>query len=179
MKQAFQEEMRRIEWEFEEEKIEVQALRDFGTLDIENYHLSLRKDDIIQLPLWLAEVLIDEGIVRYHRDQQVDLNRLLQISYDENKSSSLVELNTSMFIRRVKEEIRRLEQESGIMAVRKLTSMKGSFNKIMRARIKKIMTYAQSTDQESKNKRLFSAEEEWIYYRMRELFESWTDLLSD
>ena len=82
MKKAFQEEMQRIEWEFEEEKIEVQALRDFGTLDIENYHLSLRKEDVIQLPLWLADVLIDEGIVRYHRDQQVDLNRLLQISYD-------------------------------------------------------------------------------------------------
>jgi len=179
MKLAFQEEMRRIEWEFEEEKIEVRALEDFESLDIENFHISLRKDDVIQLPLWLADVLIEEGLVQFHKDPIIDLNKLLQISYDENKSTSLVELNTSMFIRRVKEEISRLEQENGIMAVRKLTSVKGSFNKIMRARIKKIMAYAQSSDQESKNKRIFSAEEQWIYYRMRELLESWGNLLSD
>ena len=176
MDEALDKELQRVIWEFREENVDVLVLQNLGPIDIDKFHLNLVQGQKNQLPLWIAETLEEEQIVQIKGFEEVNLSFILKLAYDETNSKRLSALNTSMFIEKIKDVIKRLENSSNINTVRKLTSVRGSFNTIMRQRFKKILNYTQGTNVAIKNKRYLSKEEEWLYNKLRELFETWGKL---
>ena len=181
MDEPLDKELERFTWEFQEEKVDILALKNFGPVDIDKVHLNLVRGKITSVPLWVAEILQEEEIVQINGFEEVNFAFLLKLAYDETKSERLTELGIPMFIEKVKNEIKRLENNPNknspnINTMQKQTSVRGSFNTIIRYRFKKILKYMQGTSSPIKNKRILTTEEEWLYGKLRDLFEIWMNL---
>jgi hypothetical protein len=171
----FVEELKRISWDFEEGFVDVRAKVNRDMMDLDGIKIKLIIGQITTVPYWVAEILADEDLIEFEMDKNLNVQTLSEFSHRESKERKLVELNSPLFIRRVQKVIEALESQHTVMSMRKLSAIKGSFNKIMRHRRKKILEYAITGEQESKIRLLLSAEEEWLFNRLNELLTKWPE----
>lgn len=174
----FRQEIKRISWDFEEREVEVLGLTNREMIDVDGIKIRLIEGQPMKVPYWVAEILVEEGLAAITDDADVNFRKLAELAHLEAQSKKLVALNSPLFLRRVAAEIKRLDSENNKMAMRKLSSIEGSLNKIMRHRMRKILTYARTGEQESKLKMMFSSEEEWLYKKLNLLLTEWPQLLS-
>ncbi|MHA2253007.1 MAG: hypothetical protein ACXAD7_21770 [Candidatus Kariarchaeaceae archaeon] len=131
----------RLNYELEEEPIPVIAMKDYLDLRIDGINLNLIKDQSTEIPLWIARILEESNIVSIRSDDIISPRSIRTIAHQEGEKRSLAEID-SLLYRRVRTEIGRLRKLGTANALRKLTSIEGSFNTILRLRYRKILNLA-------------------------------------
>jgi hypothetical protein len=161
-------------YDFEEEEISVLALKDYPDLRLDGMGIRLIKGQESKIPLWLAELLSDENIVKISVDDNISPRALKQLVHQENESRSINTVDSLLF-RRVRRYIEELRIKSTSSAYRKLTSIEGSFDTLLRTRFRKIINYATSGRLETKDRNSFAEEERWLFENLHNLFVSYRE----
>ncbi|RMG30161.1 MAG: hypothetical protein D6732_16685 [Methanobacteriota archaeon] len=169
-------ELKRIEFDFEEGIVHVIGKKDLDALDIDGINIRLVEGQSTKMPFWVAELLVQEGLAEFADDAEINYRTLAQLAHEEAREKRLAKLPTKLFIRRVRFEIERLSKERNRIALRKLASIEGSFNKIIKQRMRKLIQEALISSEETKNTALLE-EEEWLLNRLRALLNTWQESL--
>lgn len=169
-------ELKRIEFDFEEGIIHVIGKQDLPSLDIDGINIRLIEGQSTKMPFWVAELLVQEGMAEFADDAEINYRTLAQFAHEEAREKRLAKLPTKLFIRKVRFEIERLSKERNRIALRKLASIEGSFNKIIKQRMKKLIQEALISTDETKNSALLE-EEEWLLNRLRGILTTWQESL--
>lgn len=162
----------RLMYDFEEEDITVLALRDYPDLRLDGMGIRLIKGQETKIPLWLSEILADEKIVKISADDRISPRALKQLVHQENEARSLSQIDSLLF-RRVRKYIEELRGKGTGSAFRKLTSIEGSFNTLLRLRFRKIINYAVSGKLDPKDRNTLAEEEMWLFESLYDLFISY------
>ncbi len=178
MTDDFSLELKRIDFDFEESLVFVKGLKSLDPIDIDGINIRLVENQSTRVPLWVADILVREGYASYDDDADINYRTLAQLAHEEAKQKKLAHLPTKLFIKRAKFEIERLSKEHNKVALRKLASIEGSFNKIIKRRMKKLIQEAILASDEIKNQPNVLAEEEWLLNNLRRLLQSWQEALN-
>ncbi|OLS29124.1 MAG: hypothetical protein HeimC2_03190 [Candidatus Heimdallarchaeota archaeon LC_2] len=160
----------RLVYEFEEENIQVLPLKDYPELRLDGLEIRLIKGQETKIPLWVAEILANENYVKILIDDSLSPRSLKQLVHQENETRSLSPVD-SLLYRRVRKYIEDLHNKGTSGAYRKLTSIEGSFNTLLRLRFRKIINYATSGKLDSKDRNSLTEEEQWLFDNLHNLFE--------
>lgn len=160
----------RITYELEEEPVRVLPLETKTDIKLDGIQIQLIKDQEINVALWMAEILEKEGLVAIQSDEIVSPSSLNLIVRKEGDARSITQVSSLLF-RRVRIEIDRLRKENNTNALRRLASIEGSFNTIVRLRNKKILTMAFGGQLDSRTKNQLTTEELWLFQHLEGLFE--------
>ena len=161
----------RIAFDYEEDTITVLAIVDRPNLRFDGINVRLVKDKETQIPLWVAEILEEEDLVVIKSDKSISHSYMAELSHNEGSERTLSKLD-SLLYRRVRAEILRLRDTNTGTSLRKLTSIEGSFHKILRLRYKKILNLAM-IDLEKNGNLSLTSEEQWLYSQLHKLFDVW------
>lgn len=164
--------LRRLMYDFEDEEITVLALKDYPDLRLDGMGIRLIKGQETKIPLWVAEILANEKIVKISADDTISPRALKQLVHQENEARSLHQVDSLLF-RRVRKYIGELHNKSTSSAYRKLTSIEGSFNTLLRLRFRKIISYAVSGKLDPKDRNSLAEEEKWLFENLYDLFVSY------
>lgn len=162
----------RLNYELEEDKVNVLALKDYIDLRIDGINLNLVKDQDAEVPFWLAKILEEKDIVKIQTDLIISPRNIRTIAHQEGEKRSLSKID-SLLYRRVRTEIERLRKLNTNSARRKLTSIEGSFNTILRLRFRKVLNLAIIGQEKDSFHRILTKEEEWLYLQLNNLFQKW------
>ncbi|MDH5401929.1 MAG: hypothetical protein OEZ01_01295 [Candidatus Heimdallarchaeota archaeon] len=169
-------EMRRLNFELEENPVNVIAMRDYKDLSIDGININLIEDHETQLPYWIAKTLEENNLVKIMEEISVTPRALSELAHKEGKQRTLTPID-SLLYQRVIVEIRRLRKESTGNAMRKLTSIEGSFNLIKRHRFRKILQMAMTDQMQKSVQSKLTLEENWLYEKLTHLYGNWINLI--
>ncbi len=169
-------ELRRIEFDFEEGFVNVIGKSDLNLIDIDGLKIRLVEGQSSKMPFWVADIFVREGLAEFEEDTEINYRSLAQLAHEEARQKRLAKLPTKLFIRKVRFEIERLNKEKNRVALRKLASIEGSFNKIVKQRMKKLIQEALISGEENKNNSLLE-EEEWLLTKLKSLLGAWQEAL--
>ena len=96
--------LRRLMYDFEDEEITVLALKDYPDLRLDGMGIRLIKGQETKIPLWVAEILANEKIVKISADDTISPRALKQLVHQENEARSLHQVDSLLF-RRVRKYI--------------------------------------------------------------------------
>ncbi len=164
----------RLNFELEDENVKILPLVDNLNLRIDGINLNLTKDQETEAPLWIARILDENKTVKILGDDVISPRSIRSIAHQEGEKRSLLEIDPLLY-RRVHHEIKRLKKENTNNARRKLTSIEGSFNTILRLRFRKILNLSTIGHSEDNYLKTLSKEEAWLYQKLNNLFKSWNN----
>ncbi|MHA2172498.1 MAG: hypothetical protein ACXAB7_21720 [Candidatus Kariarchaeaceae archaeon] len=165
-------ELVRLNYDLEEENVTILAKEDLFDLRIDGITINLTSNQETEVALWVALVLEEHGLVTIQEQESISPRNVKAIAHEEGNKRSLAELDSLLF-RRVRTEIERLRKVGTNNARRKLTSIEGSFNTILRLRFKKLLNLASLGQDHDSLQKTLSKEEEWLYIRLYDLFKTW------
>lgn len=165
--------LQRLQFELEEASIEVLPLQDYQNLRFDGIQIHLVKDQTTSIPLWVAEILEAEQIVKIQLDNYVSPRNIRQLAFQEEESASLNKIDPLMY-RRIRHYIELLNREASANSLRRLTSIEGSFNTILRLRYRKLLNLA-TVKRDATNIEKLTSEESWIYRNLHELFRQFSE----
>lgn len=161
----------RLTFDLEETSVKVIAQKNIPDLRIDRVNIRLVKDKESEVPLWIAEVLEENGYVIIKDIQLVSHGFMARLAHKEGEKRVLESVDSHLY-RRVRIEIAKLRNTNTSTSLRKLTSIEGNFNKLLRLRYKKLLNIAMLDNQLDGNLAL-SEEEKWLYTRLNEIFITW------
>ena len=165
--------LKRLQFELEEEPIEILPLQDFADLRFDGIQLHLVKDQVATIPLWVAEILENEGVIKIQLDNYVSPRSVRQLAFQEEETPALNKIDPLMY-RRIRHYIDLLGKESSQASLRRLTSIEGSFNTILRLRFRKLLNIA-TVKRDSTNMARLTSEESWIYNNLNGIYRHFSD----
>ncbi|MGC9210024.1 MAG: GINS complex subunit Sld5 [Acidilobus sp.] len=169
------ERMKLIELDFLLRPAKVMILKDYS-LVLPEGRLSVKKGDEVDVPRWLASVLISRGIAK--PKDEVDVNYINSYHYRERRSSTtsqLVQLPPDFYVT-VGDYIRRLEEQIKVQPSHMLINDRDVSEKnlleLSQLRLNKIIRLAQ-TDAGDEALPNMTPEEALLYSSIKETIESW------
>ena len=138
--------------------------------------MDLRKGSEVELPRWVAEVLVEDGVAKFK--DVIDLNYINAYHYKEKRTASTSQLSQLPpdFYVKVKEYIKSLEESlrssPNFMLLNDREVSEKNLLEISQIRLGKIIRLAQTEVQEDVTP-LLTPEETLVYSLVREVVESW------
>ncbi len=171
-------EMDRINFEFEETEIEVIALQSHELVIVDGIHFQLKKGATTKVPYWVARELIDMGVAELPNKAFVSVPVLHSLFENEEAvENALLDVNRFLF-RRVKEEIKRLEEQRSGSAIQLKTKLEGIFQQFLQIRLRKILKSAGKTSPDkTSTTRNMTEEERWLFGELTSLVIEWKEKL--
>jgi len=130
---------------------------------------------VVEIPRWLASILEEEGYVKILNGQGLDLQGLSRLSWREERSPSLVEVDVLLYPK-IREFLERLEEEASTNieahAAKKQAEVK--VLDIVRCRLQKLIQAAASPSVPRGLLENLTPEERALYEEVRWIIERWT-----
>src|SRR6266852_1415157 len=166
-----------IDIEVENSPSRINFLKDFPETRIGDRLLGpYRMGQEIELPLWIAQHLVEMGYGKFREDEQLTLNTLSTTHYKETlpAAKQVPRLSRSFYFQ-VRRLIRNLKgQELKDRAKgRDLDKALALARDIVAIRVKKIVSLAASGEQATELTSNLTAEEQALYEKVREAVDSW------
>ena len=163
--------------EFENSASRINFLKDYPETRIGDRVLGpYRMGQEIELPLWIAQHLVEMGYAKFREDEQLTLNTLSTTHYKETlPAARQVPRLSRPFYFQVRRLIRNLKtQELKDRAKgRDLDKALALAQDIVNIRVKKIASLAASGEQATELTSNLTAEEQALYEKIREAVDSW------
>ena len=163
--------------EFENSASRINFLKDYPETRIGDRVLGpYRMGQEIELPLWIAQHLVEMGYAKFREDEQLTLNTLSTTHYKETlPAARQVPRLSRPFYFQVTRLIRNLKtQELKDRAKgRDLDKALALAQDIVNIRVKKIASLAASGEQATELTSNLTAEEQALYEKIREAVDSW------
>lgn len=166
-----------VDIEFENSPSRVSLLRDFPETRIGDRVLGpYRMGQELELPLWIAHHLVQNGYARFREDEQLTLNTLSTTHYRETLPASrqIPKLPRPFYfqLRRLIRDLKGQEAKDRNKA-RDLDKALALARDIVNIRVKKIASLGASGDQTSELTSNLTAEEQVLYEKIRGIVDSW------
>ena len=163
--------------EFENSASRVNFLKDYPETRITDRVLGpYRMGQEVELPLWIAQHLVEMGYAKFRDDEQLTLNTLSTTHYKETlpASKQVPRLSRSFYfqVRRLIRNLRIQELKDRAKA-RDLDKAQALARDIVAIRVKKIVSLAASGEQATELTSNLTAEEQALYEKVREAVDSW------
>ncbi len=163
--------------EFENSASRINFLKDYPEARIADRVLGpYRMGQEVELPLWIAQHLVEMGYAKFREDEQLTLNTLSTTHYKETlpAAKQVPRLSRSFYFQ-VRRLIRNLKgQELKDRAKgRDLDKALALARDIVAIRVKKIVSLAASGEQATELTANLTAEEQGLYEKVREAVDSW------
>ncbi len=163
--------------EFENSASRINFLKDYPETRISDRVLGpYRMGQEVELPLWIAQHLVEMGYAKFRDDEQLTLNTLSTTHYKETlpASKQVPRLSRSFYfqVRRLIRNLRIQELKDRAKA-RDLDKAQALARDIVAIRVKKIVSLAASGEQATELTSNLTAEEQALYEKVREAVDSW------
>jgi GINS complex protein len=167
----------RTDIEFENSPSRISFLKDYPETRIADRVLGpYRTGQEVELPLWMAQHLVEMGYAKFRDDEQLTLNTLSTTHYKETlpASKQVPRLSRSFYF-----QVRRLIRNLKIQELkdrakgRDLDKAQALARDIVAIRVKKIVSLAASGEQATELTSNLTAEEQALYEKVREAVDSW------
>lgn len=166
-----------VDTEYENAPVKLIFQRDLPETRIADRTLGpWRPGQEIELPLWLASHIVNQGYARFRDEDQLSLNNLSTIHYRETLPASrqLPPLQPSFYfhLRRLIGNLREQEVKDRTKA-RELDRALALAHDIVNIRVKKIASLAASVEKTSELMSSMTREERILYETVRQNVETW------
>lgn len=166
-----------VDTEFENSPSRINLLKDFPETRIADRILGpYRMGQDVELPLWIAHHLVQNGYARFREDEQLTLNILSTTHYRETLPASrqIPKLPRTFYfqVRRLILDLRRQEAKDRNKA-RDLDRTLALARDIVNIRMKKVASLAASGEQTSELTSNLTAEEQLLYEKIRRIVDAW------
>ncbi len=166
-----------VDIEFENSPSRISFLHDFPETRIADRVLGpYRIGQELELPLWIAHHLVQNGYARFREDEQLTLNTLSTTHYRETLPASrqIPKLSKSFYfqLRRLIRDLKSQEAKDRAKA-RDLDKTLALARDIVNIRVKKVASLGASGEQSTELASNLTAEETVLYDRIRRLVDSW------
>ncbi len=166
-----------VDIEFENSPSRVILLRDFPETRIADRVLGpYRMGQELELPLWIAHHLVQNGYARFREDEQLTLNTLSTTHYRETLPASrqIPKLPRSFYfqLRRLIRDLKGQEAKDRNKA-RDLDKTLALARDIVNIRVKKVASLGASGEQTSELTSNLTGEEQVLYDKIRRIVDSW------
>ena len=163
--------------EFENSASRINFLKDYPETRISDRVLGpYRMGQEVELPLWIAQHLVEMGYAKFRDDEQLTLNTLSTTHYKETlpASKQVPRLSRSFYfqVRRLIRNLRIQELKDRAKA-RDLDKAQALARDIVAIRVKKIVSLAASGEQATELTSNLTVEEQALYEKVREAVDSW------
>jgi len=163
--------------EFENSASRVNFLKDYPETRIADRVLGpYRMGQEVELPLWIAQHLVEMGYAKFRDDEQLTLNTLSTTHYKETlpAAKQVPRLSRSFYfhVRRLIRNLRSQELKDRAKG-RDLDKAQALARDIVAIRAKKIVSLAASGEQATELTSNLTAEEQALYEKVREAVDSW------
>ena len=163
--------------EFENSASRINFLKDYPETRISDRVLGpYRMGQEVELPLWIAQHLVEMGYAKFRDDEQLTLNTLSTTHYKETlpASKQVPRLSRSFYfqVRRLIRNLRIQELKDRAKG-RELDKAQALARDIVAIRVKKIVSLAASGEQATELTSNLTAEEQALYEKVREAVDSW------
>ncbi|MHA1593832.1 MAG: hypothetical protein ACTSXJ_00215 [Candidatus Baldrarchaeia archaeon] len=169
--------LRRLAFEFLHKKVKVMFLRDFPEIDLGEDKIGpFKKGDTVEMYLWLAKILSQEGIARIEEGldkfTSVDLYKILRAEIGKPGINPLPEM-FYLTVREQMESMKASERESP-HAAGESERLATFLRDIMIARLNKIIKLALQNPRPSELNAL-SQEEKVLYEKLSGIIRTWIE----
>ena len=166
-----------VDTEFDNSPSRITLLRDFPETRIGDRVLGPhRAGQEVELPLWIAHLLVQGGYARFREDEQLTLNALSTTHYRETLPGSrqVPKLSRSFYfqLRRLLRDLRAHEGKDRNKA-RELDKALALARDIVNIRVKKIASLGTSGEQTSELTSNLTLEELALYEKVRTAVDAW------
>jgi len=163
--------------EFENSASRVNFLKDYPETRIADRVLGpYRMGQEVELPLWIAQHLVEMGYAKFRDDEQLTLNTLSTTHYKETlpAAKQVPRLSRSFYfhVRRLIRNLKSQELKDRAKG-RELDKAQALARDIVAIRVKKIVSLAASGEQATELTPNLTAEEQALYEKVREAVDSW------
>jgi hypothetical protein len=163
--------------EFENSASRINFLRDYPESRIADRVLGpYRIGQEAELPLWIAQHLVEMGYAKFRDDEQLTLNTLSTTHYKETlpAAKQVPRLSRSFYfhVRRLIRNLKTQELKDRAKG-RDLDKAQALARDIVAIRVKKIVSLAASGEQATELTANLTAEEQGLYEKVREAVDSW------
>ncbi len=163
--------------EFENSASRINFLRDYPESRIADRVLGpYRIGQEAELPLWIAQHLVEMGYAKFRDDEQLTLNTLSTTHYKETlpAAKQVPRLSRSFYfhVRRLIRNLKSQELKDRAKG-RDLDKAQALARDIVAIRVKKIVSLAASGEQATELTANLTAEEQALYEKVREAVDSW------
>jgi len=163
--------------EFENSASRVNFLKDYPETRIADRVLGpYRMGQEVELPLWIAQHLVEMGYAKFRDDEQLTLNTLSTTHYKETlpAAKQVPRLSRSFYfhVRRLIRNLRSQELKDRAKG-RDLDKAQALARDIVAIRVKKIVSLAASGEHATELTPNLTAEEQALYEKVREAVDSW------
>ena len=163
--------------EFENLASRVNFLKDYPETRIADRVLGpYRMGQEVELPLWIAQHLVEMGYAKFRDDEQLTLNTLSTTHYKETlpAAKQVPRLSRSFYfhVRRLIRNLKSQELKDRAKG-RDLDKAQALARDIVAIRVKKIVSLAASGEQATELTSNLTAEEQGLYEKVREAVDSW------
>jgi len=163
--------------EFENLASRVNFLKDYPETRIADRVLGpYRMGQEVELPLWIAQHLVEMGYAKFRDDEQLTLNTLSTTHYKETlpAAKQVPRLSRSFYfhVRRLIRNLKSQELKDRAKG-RELDKAQALARDIVAIRVKKIVSLAASGEQATELTSNLTAEEQALYEKVREAVDSW------
>jgi len=168
----FAEELRRIQFDFEDSLLEVDCLKDLEFEKLEGKKISFRKGMKVKLPFWLARILEKEGYVKVHVTEKIDYPTLYKKTLGELEHMGLQNINKYFYIL-ARMTLEDAEKKKLSLTFRDKQKMEIEIRKLMTSRLSKILKIAEKEKNITNMVRNMTPEEQWLYQLVSDAVKSW------
>jgi len=163
--------------EFENSASRVNFLKDYPETRIADRVLGpYRMGQEVELPLWIAQHLVEMGYAKFRDDEQLTLNTLSTTHYKETlpAAKQVPRLSRSFYfhVRRLIRNLKSQELKDRAKG-RDLDKAQALARDIVAIRVKKIVSLAASGEHATELTPNLTAEEQALYEKVREAVDSW------
>ena len=163
--------------EFENSASRVNFLKDYPETRIADRVLGpYRMGQEVELPLWIAQHLVEMGYAKFRDDEQLTLNTLSTTHYKETlpAAKQVPRLSRSFYfhVRRLIRNLKSQELKDRAKG-RDLDKAQALARDIVAIRVKKLVSLAASGEQATELTSNLTAEEQALYEKVREAVDSW------
>ncbi|NHJ85729.1 MAG: DNA replication complex GINS family protein [Asgard group archaeon] len=171
-------ELQRIVFDFEEKPVQIKCLVDNPAIEIGTTSIKLIKGSEFELPLWIARILINEGVAEIKNMKSFDIPFMQTILWDESKSQTPIELDPD-FYPVVSLQIEELGKKSDTYSLRDKERMEALLKDIISKRRFKIIKLSQKVGDPSPFIKHLTPEELWLFKTLKEQLQEWESSLLD
>lgn len=173
--------LKRAEYQYYEDTIDVIALIDRSgdkAIRFEGIHLILVKDSRLSMPLWIAEILEDKGMVKIPLDDTGLLEELDGIQTRE-AGSKLSKIDKNLY-RRVRKELELLRKSNHRTNKMKHRSIDEYYHQILEIRSKKIVAmFSYQNNLANLQLRDLPVEEKWLLDQFTQVYLIWKNQIGE
>ncbi|MHA1778604.1 MAG: hypothetical protein ACTSYN_03435 [Candidatus Heimdallarchaeaceae archaeon] len=169
-------EIKRIQFDFEESDVAVICKQDFALNDLDDKKIRIKQGMKIGLPFWLAKLLEQEGIVEIEQSEKFEFPVLYRMALAESEKRDLQKINKFFYIL-AQLTLKDIKEKKLKITYRQQQALELKLREFMTLRLNKIIKIAEKGKDITTMTRNMTPEEKWLFEYVVEAISKWREIV--